>query len=211
MPELLVVHDLGHFSPELAEHVGTVLKNYVDGVALARLGKARMAGADAHERSMHGKGDTSSAAAASSSAAAASASSPAALSTGSKGKAPVSKKNKRVAPQLPPLHGAATEHMDEAESPRRMTSAAAPAVRPPGIGLASEDTSGPPASSPSRSSHHHEKRPALWVTDVSKRTVVWQASEHVLRAAGVPKVVHVSRDSRIKVFPAAEVGLSARE
>ena len=52
----------------------------------------------------------------------------------------------------------------------------------------------------STSKHHlsAESAAAFWVTDVSKRTVLWQASDEVLRSAGVRNIVSV-HNSKVRI------------
>lgn len=39
----------------------------------------------------------------------------------------------------------------------------------------------------------------VWLTDVSKRTVIWQATDEVLRAASVRRILEVSDNGRLKI------------
>jgi hypothetical protein len=123
VPELLIVHDLGHFTPELAALIGRVLYNYVDGVALSRLVKPRK---------------------------------------------PADDRLRRDDPATP-------------ATPAAPTAAGTP------------DTS----------------TPAFWVTDVSKRTVIWQASDVVLHSAGVEKIVSIYASKvRISSLEGSDLGAS---
>ena len=275
--QVLIVHDLGHFSAEHAALIGMVLSNYVNGVSLTRLVKPPRPAQETSKYASSHAGTPSFAPSTSklakledmrdldvgegrerigtqkleplgtippslppspsssvSEAEGAGGQQAAAADTaagGGRGLAPAAQSDaaESSAAEPPPLPASLarlqtrvdadaepsavktpTHSKKAAEGSGRLartpcaamstsSTCVTPSVETPlgGSRLGGSPLSKPAGLERSGSERYRSANP-LWLTDVSKRTVIWQASDEVLRAAGVVRMLEINQ-SRLKI------------